>query len=190
MKLCECGCGAPTPVARQTRAMLGHTKGQPTRFCKGHNGIARLPIGERFDQYVYSDPNSGCALWCGACNDKGYGRFSTGGHGGRLVYAHHFAWERAGNPSIPSLRHKCDTPCCVNPDHLIPGPQKANLTDMARRDRGRRGKLPRGVMRSGSRYAVLVGPHDSRVYVGKIDTVAEAKNIARELRRKIYGGVQ
>ena len=36
-KLCECGCGQPAPIARQTRAQFGHIQGQPIRFCSGHN---------------------------------------------------------------------------------------------------------------------------------------------------------
>lgn len=37
MKLCECGCGAPTKIATQTRRNLGHVKGQPVRFIAGHS---------------------------------------------------------------------------------------------------------------------------------------------------------
>jgi hypothetical protein len=36
MKLCECGCGEPAPIARQTRPQIGHVKGRPIRFIKGH----------------------------------------------------------------------------------------------------------------------------------------------------------
>lgn len=38
MKLCECGCGQPAPIANHTRRALGHVKGQPIRFIRGHNG--------------------------------------------------------------------------------------------------------------------------------------------------------
>ncbi len=37
MKLCECGCGLPAPIAKRTRAYQGHVKGQPMRFIHGHN---------------------------------------------------------------------------------------------------------------------------------------------------------
>lgn len=33
-KLCECGCGKPTPLATKTR--YGNIKGKPTRFLSGH----------------------------------------------------------------------------------------------------------------------------------------------------------
>lgn len=51
-KLCECGCGEPTPPARRTRAERGWVKGQPTRFVPGHerrvNGSSKSedPVGE------------------------------------------------------------------------------------------------------------------------------------------------
>lgn len=34
--LCECGCGEPTPIAERNRKAIGHVKGQPIRFIKGH----------------------------------------------------------------------------------------------------------------------------------------------------------
>lgn len=39
--LCECGCGEPTPLAKQTRTERGQIQGQPVRFIVGHT--ARLP---------------------------------------------------------------------------------------------------------------------------------------------------
>lgn len=39
MKLCECGCGEPAPIA--TRTGRGYRKGEPQRFVRGHR--ARLP---------------------------------------------------------------------------------------------------------------------------------------------------
>jgi hypothetical protein len=36
IKLCECGCGQPTPIALQTSKKWGRVKGRPTRFVPGH----------------------------------------------------------------------------------------------------------------------------------------------------------
>lgn len=36
IKLCECGCGNPAPIATQTNNAIGHIKGIPTRFIRGH----------------------------------------------------------------------------------------------------------------------------------------------------------
>lgn len=36
VKLCECGCGQPAPIAKKTITRLGHIKGQPIRFIYLH----------------------------------------------------------------------------------------------------------------------------------------------------------
>ena len=35
--LCQCGCGRPAPIAKMTNTRLGHIKGQPVRFIRGHH---------------------------------------------------------------------------------------------------------------------------------------------------------
>jgi hypothetical protein len=37
MKMCECGCGRPVPLAMQNNPKRGWVKGQPVRFVLGHN---------------------------------------------------------------------------------------------------------------------------------------------------------
>lgn len=38
IKLCECGCGLPAPIAKTTdKRGYGTVKGQPLRFIRGHN---------------------------------------------------------------------------------------------------------------------------------------------------------
>lgn len=36
MKLCNCGCGKPTRIAKRTNKRYGHVKGQPVWFIRGH----------------------------------------------------------------------------------------------------------------------------------------------------------
>lgn len=38
---CECGCGNPAPIAKRTRSDVGHVKGEPIRFIRGHYGRRR-----------------------------------------------------------------------------------------------------------------------------------------------------
>src|SRR6266852_2886597 len=38
IKRCECRCGKPAPIARQTNTSKGYVKGQPMRFVHGHTG--------------------------------------------------------------------------------------------------------------------------------------------------------
>ena len=37
LKLCECGCGQPAPIAKETNRSRGYTAGLPMRFVKGHH---------------------------------------------------------------------------------------------------------------------------------------------------------
>lgn len=56
VKLCECGCGQPAPLAKKTSKKDGHVKGQPVKFIKGH----------RFSKYrKASGPNPGGLCMCG-----------------------------------------------------------------------------------------------------------------------------
>lgn len=78
--------------------------------------------------------NTGCWLWSGGTDKYGYG---TQWIAGRVVYAHRLFYERHKG-EIPAglvLRHKCDTPACVNPAHLIPGTQRDNTLDAQARGR-------------------------------------------------------
>lgn len=45
IKLCECGCGEPTPLAKQNQSWSGRKKGEPARFIAGHNARLGRPEG-------------------------------------------------------------------------------------------------------------------------------------------------
>lgn len=47
VKLCECGCGRPAPIAARTYTRLGVRKGEPHRFIVGHVGRAFSPATRR-----------------------------------------------------------------------------------------------------------------------------------------------
>lgn len=75
-----------------------------------------------------------CWLWLGS-KHKGYGQLTIND---KLVRAHRVAYEvwvgpLAGPEEV--VRHTCDTPSCINPEHLVRGTQADNVQDMW--DRGR-----------------------------------------------------
>ena len=92
------------------------------------------PALDRFMEKVMPVPEAGCWIWVGATKPAGYGNFyMEGGH----VNAHRASYEMHVGP-VPDgavVCHKCDTPSCVNPDHLFADSQCANLADMLRKGR-------------------------------------------------------
>lgn len=83
---------------------------------------------------IIPEPNSGCWLWTACVNMHGYGKVSLKG---KLVKAHRASYIISSG-EIPKglvIMHKCDTPACVNPAHLIAGSQNDNLADMRRKNR-------------------------------------------------------
>lgn len=92
-----------------------------------------------WDAMTVPEPNSGCLLWLGYACPQGYGRVSVRGKRNRSCTAHRAAYECAYGPFDESLTicHSCDTPLCVNPEHLFIGTQKDNLRDMRAKGRAR-----------------------------------------------------
>lgn len=77
---------------------------------------------------------SGCWLWTGSLDGKGYGKF---GLDGRTVGAHRVAYqiERGPIPDGLELDHLCCVPACVNPDHLEPVTHLENIRRNPKRTR-------------------------------------------------------
>lgn len=92
---------------------------------------------ERFWTHVAR--GDGCWEWTGTRRPDGYG---VHWNGSRQVRAHRRSWEMANGP-LPEgavIRHSCDNPPCVRPDHLAIGTQQDNLADMTSRGRRVRGE--------------------------------------------------
>lgn len=77
---------------------------------------------------------TGCWLWTGSLVGGGYGRFGVDGED---KIAHRYSWELHNGPIPKGLNalHKCDTPACINPDHLFIGTQKDNMQDCVKKGR-------------------------------------------------------
>ena len=97
-----------------------------------------VPSTSGDDEWMYASwrlhemtrPNkSGCWLWIGSVMN-GYGRISIKG---QRYYAHRLSWQCHHRKKIPQgkvIRHQCNTPLCVNPEHLHTGTQQQNVDDM------------------------------------------------------------
>jgi hypothetical protein len=105
------------------------------RLIKGR----KLPLYKRgrteieiIEAYSMPVTECGCWIWLGA-----RGRYGHVKRGGKLVHAQRISWNGYhGNiPEKMHVLHKCDTPLCVNPDHLFLGTPQDNARD--REDKGR-----------------------------------------------------
>lgn len=108
--------------------------------------VALLALADRFWSKVSPEPNSGCWLWAGNSNGKGYGvidmrqrRNKTG----KVYLAHRDSLMLHGveDPGEAVLHH-CDNPACVNPSHLSAGTHVENARDTILKGRHARAWKP------------------------------------------------
>jgi len=88
---------------------------------------------------VLPEPNSGCWLWTSTLNKDGYAKSRYKGKS----YQMHRAYYEEFKGSIPDglcVLHKCDTPSCVNPDHLFLGTVSDNNADKVKKGRQPKGE--------------------------------------------------
>jgi len=93
--------------------------------------VPLLTLPPRIQEKIYPEPNSGCWLWAGGWDGRGYGVVWLEGQN---IYIHRFCYEFFVGP-IPDgliLDHICRTRCCCNPMHVEPVTYKINT------NRGRR----------------------------------------------------
>lgn len=120
IKLCECGCGKPAPIAKQTQRSQGHVKGQPVRFILGHSARKNRDMWARISARCVWEGD--CFIWTGAHrNANGYGAIEING---KLRPVHCVVYEYFKGP-IPAgltIDHVKDRGChsrsCCNIEHL------------------------------------------------------------------------
>jgi hypothetical protein len=85
---------------------------------------------------VSRNPLTGCWLWTGARNAKGYGTFKLNmpGFTGALAHRASYRLHVGEIPAGLQVAHHCDNPRCVNPAHLYLASNEENQGDRVRRN--------------------------------------------------------
>lgn len=127
----------------------------------------------------------GCILWIKGLQHK-YGSLRIGNKSWR---AHRYSWT-IHNGDIPNgmyVLHRCDTPACVNPEHLFLGTHSENMQDKISKGRDhnqRKTHCPKGheysyIDPSGSRKCrVCVLESGRKHYQRNIEEIRERKRVA------------
>jgi hypothetical protein len=93
-------------------------------------------LAERFDDKYVTIPETSCWWWIGAQFAHGYGAIASPLER-KTLRAHRVSYELHIGP-IPDgmvIMHSCDNPSCVNPEHLVAGPQGDNVRDCVAKGR-------------------------------------------------------
>lgn len=111
---------------------------------RGHSIMFSDKCLKRFFSFVKKDSISGCWEWIGTKTRGDYGNFSVYSFCRKeyvMMRAH--IWSFLNFKHIFTygniVRHTCDNPSCVNPEHLIEGTALENSQDATLRNRDARG---------------------------------------------------
>ena len=141
---------------------------------------------ENFFDKVIPEPNSGCWLFDGYLDKKGYGNLRVNN---KIKYPHRVFYELFVGP-IPNgieVCHKCDVPCCCNPKHLFLGTRKENMEDAAKKNRMARQKGEKHGLCKLTEEQVLAIRNDTRtVRAIAIDYNVSYSQISNIKRKKVW----
>lgn len=97
-------------------------------------------LRDRLQKKSQTMPN-GCIEWTGWRNRRGYGDTNFGGRVHLPTHRAAYALANGLHPTFKGgvIRHTCDNPACMNPEHLLLGTMGENNADRMSRDRQVRG---------------------------------------------------
>lgn len=127
---CACGCGQYTEIA--TRSYGAVKAGSARQFVQGHSlklpNPNRLPKNTQSSFWERVQRGPSCWEWQGRRDKLGYGHFRFNGKS-HLAHRLAYAFSTGHLSGSDLIRHKCDNPHCVRPDHLEIGNSKDNIHD-------------------------------------------------------------
>lgn len=127
---------------------------------------------------------SGCWIWMGTEGTRGYGQIKSR----YKTYAAHRVSYQVFKGDVPNglhVCHTCDTPLCVNPNHLFIGTPMDNSQDMAKKNRHAYGAKNGNSKLTEVEAKNILAFRDS----GQTKTsVGELFDVSRTCVRKIWNG--
>lgn len=137
--ICDCECGEKfeTPISQ---IVYGRTKSCGCQRIDSNRkrGFSDEQFSKKFYEKVSIGKPDECHLWNGHRSEDGYGVVVFRR---KIMGAHRAIWtlKKGEIPKGKSVLHRCDTPACVNVDHLWIGTQAENVQDCANKGRIRTG---------------------------------------------------
>lgn len=135
------------------------------------DGIFSKTDIERFQQNVqfkFLDngqlDHESCWEWTNCCDEEGYGKI---GIKNKIYLTHRIAYmiERGKIPKEYCVRHDCDNPPCVNPNHLRIGTMDDDIQDKVLRNRQAQGDThPQSTLTSIDIREILTGIHNDKYF--------------------------
>jgi DNA-binding NarL/FixJ family response regulator len=125
----------------------------------------------RFEAKVSKDA-AGCWLWRAGTKGGGYGAFWLHGALRGAHRASLYLYKGAPLDTPLDAMHSCDTPGCVNPDHLSYGTRTQNMRDASQKGRTVRVADWRGVRNPRAKLS-----DDQRVEVERLIELGTAKKL-------------
>lgn len=140
--------------------------------------LSTCAVVDRFNLYLFPEPNSGCWFWMGGLLPTGYGRFN---YAPASNYAHRASFLLANGelPDGDDICHRCDIRCCVNPYHLFAGSRSDNIRDMIHKGRAGFQKNPQAYVELGRQNGALTRGEDNSGAVLSDQDVAIVKYLLR-----------
>lgn len=142
-RVCE-ACGAQYPK----KPGVSRGQFQKSRSCSracaltlGRSARLRPSLAERFwakvDKSAGHGPNNDCWAWTGYRDAFGYGRINRRDFRGGTAHRTSYDLNVGQIPDGMLVRHRCDNPSCVRPEHLELGVAQDNSDDQVARARQR-----------------------------------------------------
>jgi len=113
------------------------------RLTGDKNGFVRgsrfVPIKDRLNSNWMPITETGCWIWMGSTMNKGYGVIRDK-YKKKLTHRVSYEQNIGEIPEGLFVCHSCDTPSCINPNHLFLGTQSENMSDAVRKGRMQKGE--------------------------------------------------